>query len=83
MTNKELNLVEQEEQNAELNYAHLVYDMSKSQLRIEAITQREKALRLQKEINMMKFLMADASEDLMYVPTAQRLIREHNTKQRI
>ena len=57
--------------------------MSKSQLRIEAITQREKALKLQKEINMMKFLMADASEDLMYVPTAQRLIREHNTKQRI
>ncbi len=83
MTNKELNLVEQEEQNAELNYAHSVYDMSKSQLRIEAITQREKVLRLQKEMEMMKFLMADASEDLMYVPTAQRLIREHNTKQRI
>ena len=35
MTNKELNLEEQEEQNAELNYAHLVYDMSKSQLRKE------------------------------------------------
>jgi hypothetical protein len=83
MTNKELTLEEQEEQNAELNYAHLVYDMSKSQLRIEAIAQREKALKLQKEIEIMKFLMADASEDLVYVPTAKRLIREHNTKQRI
>ena len=77
MTNKELNLVEQEEQNAELNYAHLVYDMNKSQLRTEAIAQREKALTLQKEIDMMKFVLTDASEDLMYVPTAQRLIREH------
>ncbi len=83
MTNKELNLEEQEEQNAELNYAHLVYDMSKSQLRIEAITQREKAVELQKEINMMTFFMADASEDYMNVPLAQRLVREHNTKQRI
>ena len=81
MTNKELNLEEQEEQNAELDYSYLVYDMSKSQLRMEAIAQREKALRLQKEIDMIKFVLADASEDLMYVPKAQRLIREHNTKQ--
>ena len=81
MTNKELSLEEQEEQNAELDYSYLVYGMSKSQLRLEAIAQREKALKLQKEIDMIKFLLADASEDLMYVPTAQRLIREH--KQRV
>ena len=81
MTNKELNSEEQKEQDAELDYTYLVYDMSKSQLRIEAIAQREKALRLQKEIDMMKFTLADASEDLIYVPTAQHLLRED--KQRV
>lgn len=65
------------EMNEELEYMLSLHSMSKEELRIELLSQRDKALNLQGELDTMKFLMADADEDLIYIPTAKRLIREH------
>jgi len=50
--------------------------LPKDDLRREAINQRDKALNLQAELDEMKFLLNDASEDLISISKAQNLIRE-------
>ena len=68
---------EQEEKIYEdLEYIQLLHGMNKDDLRREAINQRDKALNLQAELDEMKFLLNDASEDLISISKAQNLIRE-------
>jgi hypothetical protein len=55
--------------------------MDKSELIVEALTQREMVIELKEEIDTMKFVLADASEDFINVPLAQRLLRENKQKQ--
>ena len=66
----------------ELEYMESVYKLTKKELRFKVMSQNEQITELRTEINTMKFVLADASEDYMNVPLAQKLIRENNTKQK-
>ena len=66
----------------ELEYMESVYKLTKKELRFKVMGQNEQITELRTEINTMKFVLADASEDYMNVPLAQKLIRENNTKQK-
>ena len=66
----------------ELEYMESVYKLTKKELRFKVMNQNEQITELRTEINTMKFVLADASEDYMNVPLAQKLIRENNTKQK-
>ena len=65
----------------EFDYIKSLHKMDKNELVIEALTQWEMVQELKEEIDTMKFVLADASEDYMNVPEAQRLIRENKQKQ--
>ena len=65
----------------EFDYIKSLHKMDKSELVIEALTQWEMVQELKEEIDTMKFVFADASEDYINVPEAQRLIRKHKQKQ--
>ena len=64
------------EMNEELEYMFSLHSMSKEDLRTELLSQRDKALDLQAELDSVKFLIADAAEDLIYVPKAKYLLRK-------
>ena len=66
---------------AEFDYIKSLDKMDKSELIVEALTQREMVIELKEEIDTMKFVLADASEDFINVPLAQRLLRENKQKQ--
>ena len=66
----------------ELEYMESVYKLTKKELRFKVMSQNEQITELRTEISTMKFVLADASEDYMNVPLAQKLIRENNTKQK-
>ena len=70
-----------EEQLEEYNYINSLTKMDKNELTTEALSQRDKVLELQKEIEMMKFVLDDASADLISVSKAQYLIQEDRKKQ--
>jgi hypothetical protein len=70
-----------EEQLEEYNYINSLTKMDKNELTTEALSQRDKVLELQKEIDMMKFVLDDASADLISVSKAQYLIQEDRKKQ--
>ena len=61
----------------ELEYMESVYKLTKKELRFKVMSQNEQITELRAEIDTMKFLLADASEDYMNVPLAQKLIREN------
>ena len=61
----------------ELEYMESVYKLTKKELRFEVMSQNEQITELRAEIDTMKFVLADASEDYMNVPLAQKLIREN------
>ena len=61
----------------ELEYMESVYKLTKKELRFKVMSQNEQITELRTEINTMKFVLADASEDYMNVPLAQKLIREN------
>ncbi len=65
----------------EFEYIKSLDKMDKNELVVEALTQREMVIELKAEIDTIKFVLADASEDYMNVPLAQRLIRENKQKQ--
>jgi hypothetical protein len=65
----------------EFDYIKSLDKMDKSELIVEALTQREMVIELKEEIDTMKFVLADASEDFINVPLAQRLLRENKQKQ--
>tara|TARA_R110001599_G_scaffold2594_4_gene14067 strand:+ start:1973 stop:2185 length:213 start_codon:yes stop_codon:yes gene_type:complete len=61
----------------ELEYMESVYKLTKKELRFKVMSQNEQITELRTEISTMKFVLADASEDYMNVPLAQKLIREN------
>jgi hypothetical protein len=61
----------------ELEYMESVYKLTKKELRFKVMSQNEQITELRAEIDTMKFVLADASEDYMNVPLAQKLIREN------
>lgn len=65
----------------EFDYIKSLDKMDKSELIVEALTQRKMVIELKEEIDTMKFVLADASEDFINVPLAQRLLRENKQKQ--
>jgi len=64
------------EMDKELAYIYSLHGMSKDALRREAINNRAKALALQSELDTMKFVLQDASEDLIPVSKAKYLLRK-------
>ena len=65
----------------EFEYIKSLDKMNKNELVVEALTQREMVIELKAEIDTMKFVLADASEDLISVSKAQYLIQEDRKKQ--
>ena len=60
----------------DLEYMHSIYKLSKKELRFEVMSQSEQISELQAEIDTMKFIFADASDDLISISKAQHLVRE-------
>jgi len=60
----------------DLEYMHSIYKLSKKELRFEVMSQSEQIAELQAEIDTMKFIFADASDDLISISKAQHLVRE-------
>ena len=67
----------------DLEYMQSVYKLTTKELRFEVMSQNEQIAELQAEIDTMKFVLADASEDYMNVPLAQKLIREDKKANRL
>ena len=68
MNRRKYNKRESEEINKDLDYMYSIHKMSKSQLCVELMGQRNKAIALKEELDTFKFVMAEAKDDIIYIP---------------